>query len=563
MSQFCGYTVDLVLKEPTGKTIRGIIGKIVEKDILLTNPVVIKQDGSYEKINKKELIVDASLILDLNVIELAKSSKTSNGKKINNNNGSNCSSSSSSSSGNNNNNINGNNNSTNGNQKQHKKQNKKEKNKEKLKDDAEKEKDRKDNKDIEVKYVDIYNEKPSSKQKNNKKVKDLEEFDFASNLQKFDKESVFKDISLHDKVDQSARLVSFNKIDGNKEKYGNDEMVLKKKHDDSWDNNDNYDYSNIVNKHQSEIQSVNSSENILQSRQASNTSYERKVSLTPTFAQFSNSLYDDSNIPTCSTLQLSDIFNICKDKFGLTEQIMNENAGRSISELIINNIIGDFRITFKNHNETPVVLLLIGNNKAGATALTAGRHLFNCGLKTIAYLLYDKENSEDELLAQVDNELKRYSNVGGKIVNGLKQLDDILNNMGLPLEFILEGLQGFDCDLNDLVESELEQAIELIEWCNSKGLPMMSIDIPSGLNPSSGTNENDILLLKSKYLVSVGLPLTSALNMYKFGYFEKGKMIHHLIDCGVPRRVFSTKSSLRKFDRRWFADTSSIELDVL
>lgn len=586
MSQFYGYTVDLVFKDPAGKTVRGVIDKIGDKEVVLKNPVEIKSDGSYDKINKKKLSVKTPEIADLNVVELAHNDKKYikkqmkmlkegdsnepvdlNSTSTNMNNGTSKEKSSRrerKSQRNNNSNDNSNFDSE-------------------LNNGTSSASGSKAKNDIEVKYVDVYNDKP--KPKENKKVNELEEFDFASNLQKFDKESVFKNISKHDKTGQSSRLVSFNKANsnntdniGHKDKYGIDEMVLKQKSENDWNDDDSYDYSNIVNSNSNTNNISNIDSNIsdagesvqnnssnLQSRQTSTASFERKTSVSPAFAQFFSSAYDDSPIPTCSTLQLSDILNICKNKFDLTEQILLENAGRSISELIINNIIGSFRIGFKNHNESPIVLLLVGNNRSGSIALNTGRHLFNRGLKTITYLLYDKEQSEEELLPQVDVELKRFSNIGGKIVNSLVQLEKLLKTIDSPLEFIIDGLQGYDNDINDLLESEFSQVLQLIEWCNGTGLPMMSLDIPTGLNASSGTNENEdnMLLLKSKYVASIGLPLSSALNMYKFGYFEKGKMSHYLVDCGIPRRVFSSKASLRKFDRRWFAESGNIDMKVV
>lgn len=584
MSQFYGYTVDIVLKDHAGKTVRGIIESIAEHEVVLKNPVYIEEDGSYDKINKKEMRVKNVSIADLNVVELAKnnskyikkqmkmlkeqqsqsqdqsqpqsqSSELEKEPKRKERNFKNKNKKNNTSDGTNNNDSNTNINLETGS----------------MKNDASKE--------LEVKYVDIYNEKPSSSASNdNAPGKRLEEFDFASNLEKFDKESVFKDISLNDKTDKSARLVSFNKLDNkdkDSDKYSIDEMILKKKHQNAWDdNNTNYSYSNIVNPSSSKSDNTNlttesnnsqMSDNLLIALQSRQTSFERKASLTPTFAQFFNQSLGDSPIPTCSTLQLSEILNLCKSRFNLTEQILNENSGRSLAELIINNIIGNFRINFKNHNEPPLVLLLIGNNKTGSITLSTGRHLFNRGLKTIAYLLYDAEHSEDELLLEVDEELKRYSNIGGKIVNNLNQLETVLKSMdGSPLEFILDGLQGFDTDLNDLIPEELNQAIKLIDWCNAQKLPIMSLDIPTGLNPSSGTTENEeVSTLNSRYIVSIGLPLSSALNIYKFGYFEKGKVSHYLVDCGIPRRVFGTKGSLRKFDRRWFADSSAIDMTVV
>lgn len=571
MSQFYGYTVDITLKDKD-ETIRGIIEKIGDKEITLRNPVNVKKDGSYAKVNSSQLNISSSTIADLDVIELAKNDNKyikKQMKLLKNKDQSQSRSQSNS---------------------EPLQQSESSQSKEKEKRGKSNKKKNTNNRltstststsfgdsdsclspknDLDVRYVDVYNEKPSQK----KKKSDLmDEFDFAANLQKFDKKSVFEDISNNDHIDESNRLVSINRNDNKKEKYGIDEMVLKKNKHDGWDNNDNFDYSNVINgsnkakKNTSSDTSQGNDSNIsLQSRAVSTASYERKPSLTPSFAQFFSSIYDESPVPTCSTLQISDVFTLCKTKFELTDQILNENAGNNLSDLVVNKIIGGFRIALKNHNEAPLVLLLVGNNKAGSVALTTARHLFNKGMKTMVYLLYNTKISQDELFDEVDDELKRYSKIGGKMTNSIEQLEQYLNNPdGSPLEFIIDGLQGFDTDINDYGEQESAEANKLIHWCNSSKVPVLSLDIPSGLNPSSGTNDsNESLVVNSRFVASIGLPLSSNLNMYKFGYCEKGRVTHYLVDAGIPRRVYIMKGGLRKFDRRWFAESGSVELKVV
>lgn len=571
MSQFYGYTVDITLKDKD-ETIRGIIEKIGDKEITLRNPVNVKKDGSYAKVNSSQLNISSSTIADLDVIELAKNDNKyikKQMKLLKNKDQSQSRSQSNS---------------------EPLQQSESSQSKEKEKRGKSNKKKNTNNRltstststsfgdsdsclspknDLDVRYVDVYNEKPSQK----KKKSDLmDEFDFAANLQKFDKKSVFEDISNNDHIDESNRLVSINRNDNKKEKYGIDEMVLKKNKHDGWDNNDNFDYSNVINgsnkakKNTSSDTSQGNDSNIsLQSRAVSTASYERKPSLAPSFAQFFSSIYDESPVPTCSTLQISDVFTLCKTKFELTDQILNENAGNNLSDLVVNKIIGGFRIALKNHNEAPLVLLLVGNNKAGSVALTTARHLFNKGMKTMVYLLYNTKISQDELFDEVDDELKRYSKIGGKMTNSIEQLEQYLNNPdGSPLEFIIDGLQGFDTDINDYGEQESAEANKLIHWCNSSKVPVLSLDIPSGLNPSSGTNDsNESLVVNSRFVASIGLPLSSNLNMYKFGYCEKGRVTHYLVDAGIPRRVYTMKGGLRKFDRRWFAESGSVELKVV
>ncbi|GME74807.1 unnamed protein product [Ambrosiozyma monospora] len=89
----------------------------------------------------------------------------------------------------------------------------------------------------------------------------------------------------------------------------------------------------------------------------------------------------------------------------------------------------------------------------------------------------------------------------------------------------------------------------------------MSLHVPSGLDASSGSCDFNEYLL-SKYIVSIGLPLNSIMNIYKFGYFEKHEMTHYLVDCGLPRKVFNSKSTFRKFNQQFFFDEWSIKLEA-
>ncbi|GMF00407.1 unnamed protein product [Ambrosiozyma monospora] len=170
-----------------------------------------------------------------------------------------------------------------------------------------------------------------------------------------------------------------------------------------------------------------------------------------------------SPIPTCSPLQLSEIQMMTSQKFGVSEDVLSENSGREIARLIVKDIIGKFRITNSNHNTPPLVLLLAGNNISGATALVAGRQLFNHGVRAITYLLHD-DNSEDELLPCVSTQIKIFEAVGGKTVKSFAQLETLLSKLDSPLEFILDGLQGFDSSLNDLLDPEFTEAANLVNW---------------------------------------------------------------------------------------------------
>ncbi|QPG74335.1 hypothetical protein FOA43_001662 [Brettanomyces nanus] len=514
MSQFCGYTLELVLNDPAHTTITGIIKKIVDKELIVSNPGYL--DGS--KFKDKEVSIKGSEIRDLKVVELpAKKGKKKSKKKA-------------------------------------KEMEPPEKHQEEKRQQSSGSRNHND--------IDWNTENPTD-------VKKMEDFDFASNLQKFDKASVFKEISEQDDMDPTRRLVSMNKVDPEQRKYGNDEMVIKK-HMDEWDN---INGGNLKNgKHNDDStdtdQFVDAEESKESSREASTLAQRHTSmpsrSITPIVDTQVRLVYSGTKetAKTCSPLQLSEIECLAHSKFHYGKMLLAENSARGIAELIISKVLGSFRVGSANHNTPPLILTLAGNNRAGCIALATGRQLLNHGVRVVTYLLHDFERSEEELTSEVKESSDMFESCGGKIVTSVAQLKKILSKLDSPLEFILDGLQGYDMDLNDFIEPEVSDSELIVNWCNEQDLPVMSIDIPSGLNASSGTSDFSTFLA-CKYLVSIGLPLNSILNLYKFGYFKETELAHFVVDSGIPKKVFSSKSSFRKFEKSWFSDSWSKKLSIL
>lgn len=531
MSQFCGYTLELVLNDSDHTTIKGIIKKIVDKKLLVSNSVYL--DGTTYK--DGDTLINGTEIKDLKVVDLPK--KRKKGKK--------------------------------------KDTEKKEKHTQQKKNSKEngkkaKTKSHKSQTPEEDQHTVYRQSTPSNLTEigsgwdveDAQKVKKMDDFDFQSNLEKFDKKSVFEEFSRQDSVNPSDRLVSVNKVAPENRKYGNNEMVLEK-HKDVWDNIDDGDYTrNGSQKNNNRTASNSVGDHFKESdgfMDASETLNKGEMPLINSMKLFFK--YAGKPAAACSPLQLAEIENIARKKFHMDGQTLVENSSRNIAELIIKKVLGEFRVTSSNHNSPPLVLLLAGNNRAGSIALATGRILFNHGIRAISYLLHDFEQSEDELTSEVQHNLDAFEACGGKIVTQLKSLHQILGKLDSPLEFIVDGLQGYDTDLNDYIEPELTRSKELVKWCNSLDLPIMSIDIPSGLNASSGTADFGNYL-KAQYLVSIGLPLNSILNTYKFGYFKPSELTHFVVDNGLPKNVFKSKSSFRKFEKSWFGASWSYQLTV-
>lgn len=156
------------------------------------------------------------------------------------------------------------------------------------------------------------------------------------------------------------------------------------------------------------------------------------------------------------------------------------------------------------------IALLIGKGNKGGDAFTAGAILLKKGFDVKAYHLYPLEQCSP--LCQ-----KMGSLFKGPII---PFNSEIAFEKGVIIDGILgTGFRG--------AASGIEA--EAIEKANTSGLPIFSIDIPSGLNGSTG--EVETIAMEARTTISLGLP--------KLGFFigkgwnHLGNLVH--VDFGLPQ----------------------------
>lgn len=381
-------------------------------------------------------------------------------------------------------------------------------------------------------------------------IKPLPEFDFAANLAMFDKKSIFDDFRKKDTVNPNERLVGHNKVESVKnqksfkQKYENHEMVLDSNKLDNWEN----------------IGRTNSNKTPDLTRITSNANRDTTISRI-TFVN-SNSL---NEVPLATPVQLLEIERLSSESYEITPNIMAEVSASNLSQLIANDILGGTtRLSNKkNHNLPPLVLLLVGTGRCGSRAFATGRHLSNHGIRVLAFVLHN-DYSDKEFTKQ----WKLFESTDGKVIKSSVEvlLDVIDNQLDTPVELILDALQGYDEHIEDIFyEEEAQKGLkDLISWCNlpSQEKKIMSLDVPSGIDGGSGTIQDPELRLKSKWCISMGLPITGLAHAYKNGHLEEGEISHYLIDVGIPNKVYSSKGNLRKFDKFWHCAESTIKLHI-
>lgn len=191
---------------------------------------------------------------------------------------------------------------------------------------------------------------------------------------------------------------------------------------------------------------------------------------------------------------------------GFTEEDFMENAGRGIA-LAAQEFI-------QKHHLDHKIWLLCGKGNNGGDAFVAGYHLLEKGYQVTAIQLEDLENCSP--LCQQNG--RRFLDKQGKI---LRQIDTF-GSSGI----ILDGLfgTGFKGQVRFPYSS-------LIDRANQSQLPILAIDIPSGLNGTTGQVEGSVI--QAIETIFLGLPKTGF--FLENGWNVTGKL--YRVDFGLPASI--------------------------
>ncbi|KAK4169423.1 NAD(P)H-hydrate epimerase [Cladorrhinum sp. PSN259] len=239
-------------------------------------------------------------------------------------------------------------------------------------------------------------------------------------------------------------------------------------------------------------------------------------------------------IETISPLQMLNIENIAKADIGFTEDIMIENASRGIAEVTL-IALSDPAIKVRHAGivdpstgapPPKTVVILAGNNKSGARAVAAARHLRNKGVNVLVCVV-GLERGERGLLEEVHQQVRLYKNLGGRVFNKNDFFEHIrkismplltidtprmpLSSLAnpAPVMLIVDALLGLAISFEDLRNGDQATVYELVEWANRNEAFVLAVDVPTGIDPSTGlvsVVDGNRLYVKPRYVVSVAAP---------------------------------------------------------
>lgn len=219
------------------------------------------------------------------------------------------------------------------------------------------------------------------------------------------------------------------------------------------------------------------------------------------------------------TKQMREIDEEAIRSYKIPRLILMEHAGLEVAKAAIKNL--------DNAGKFKKIFIFCGTGFNGGDGMVAARHLYNWGYKIVIYLVGDESKCKKEtlsnlnILKKLDIEINKFKST---VVSSLKKR---LAYADLIIDAILGiGLKG----------KVRKPLTGLIKCLNESNLPIISVDVPSGLD--SDTGKICGTCIRAKETVTFAAP--------KKGFFLEngphrvGEVI--LRDIGIPKELIENKS---------------------
>jgi NAD(P)H-hydrate epimerase len=209
-------------------------------------------------------------------------------------------------------------------------------------------------------------------------------------------------------------------------------------------------------------------------------------------------------VPAVTEDQMRQVDQIAVEEFNLSILQMMENAGRALAENAF-AILGS-----RPRNVT----VLAGPGGNGGGGICAARHMHNRGLDVSLVLATSKTKIHDAAAAQLEI-------LQSTQVSLIPQADAKKTIRSAAL--VVDALLGYS-----LRGAPKGRVKELIELCNREAARVLSLDIPSGMNATTG-DEPGVSITGAERTLTLALPKTG-LQKYP------GEL--YLADIGIPPEVY-------------------------
>jgi NAD(P)H-hydrate epimerase len=208
-------------------------------------------------------------------------------------------------------------------------------------------------------------------------------------------------------------------------------------------------------------------------------------------------------VPAVSAAQMREVDRVAVEETGPSLVQMMENAGRTLALDVLEGLGEAWR--------SAQVVVLAGTGGNGGGGICAARHLVNRGVDV--RLCFSDARHLGEIPAL---QRRIFAHAGGQEVapDGLFDLRPAL---------IVDAVLGYS-----LQGAPRISASALIRWANASGIPIVALDVPSGVDATTGATPGDF----------VRATRTLALALPKAGLTTPAAGELALADLGIPAATF-------------------------
>ena len=171
------------------------------------------------------------------------------------------------------------------------------------------------------------------------------------------------------------------------------------------------------------------------------------------------------SIPVITTEQMVEVDRVMVDDLGIGLMQMMENAGRNLARFVMDAYIG--------RDRADRVIVLSGSGGNGGGGLVAARRLVGWDVPVRVWL----SRPADEYRGVIAHQLQAFVNLGGVIESESVPRSDAAGGRGV----ILDCLVGYS-----LTGAPRGRVAELIRWACGSEHPVVSLDVPSGVDATTG-----------------------------------------------------------------------------
>lgn len=210
-------------------------------------------------------------------------------------------------------------------------------------------------------------------------------------------------------------------------------------------------------------------------------------------------------VPAVDASEMLEVDRIAIEETGPNLFQMMENAGRSLATEALSML--------REPNGSSTVLILAGTGGNGGGGITAGRHLLNHRVGDVIVTVTGRTSLGDVPAQQ----LELFAHAGGDVVEG--PISAGSSRPGLVIDAIIGySLQG----------APRGRALEMIDWANAAGAPILALDIASGIDATSGGAPGAAVVATKT--------MTLALPKHGLCASQCGELV--LADIGLPAEVY-------------------------